>query len=152
MSRYRLIAAFILAPAAAAALVFPPWQSPGALGGLWLNIAAHTLLLGGPVGFLLHRWHRLHLPAILISAFLIGLAPSALWLLSLPQPSYYQAGTAVVIQDGQITATGAGFEFRELMVPALLGTLTGLIWWLLALAPANIRRQADPQGAPGSGT
>jgi hypothetical protein len=141
---WRIVLAFIIAPAFAAVLMaaflpaydgLPPAQRFWNSAWLYAIVGAYppTLMLGVPAYFAL----RSHAEARLRNCVLVGVTlPLLSWgLLSVlpPGPGYEQLGSEYVVIDGHRTLYGWELVGRDLLLLGALGAAAGLVFWLVAV-------------------
>lgn len=151
MNRARFFAAFMVAPVTPAFIVVVPALLMGApLPSAWTMFAlvglvtyAHAIALGLPAVWLLSRGSSLTLLRAVGAAFVIGVLPlGGLVLyqeLTMPPGAGYEANGVVLRDDGRLTGAGLWSAVSGVLQGGALGTVTGLVWWLIAMPQARKR-------------
>jgi hypothetical protein len=93
--------------------------------------ATHLIVLGLPTVLLLRKLGIFHWWSLVISGFIIGCIPMALfsWPAYSKDSSYVENGVATVV-DGVLTSAGWLSYIQGVGITGGLGALTGLTFWL----------------------
>lgn len=157
---WRIIAAFVLVPAASAllmAILMPAFDGiSDPLERVWRTAVIFalfgayptTLILGVPAFFMLRR----HFDPKLINCVLTGAVVAALpWLIltTLSQPDSASIGGRSTVIDGSLTPYGWLTNLTFVGQIGALGAVGGSLFWLIAAAGSRVGRSdnvKDPEG------
>jgi hypothetical protein len=95
-----------------------------------------TAILGVPVYLLLRRIAALNLLTSVLAGALIAAVPTAVLRLDSPGGSWI-AGGKILVQQGKYTAGGYALVAQSVAIMAMLGLISGILFWVIALRKMN---------------